>query len=68
MISSGALAHEVRIAELGIDALDVGVDLGDLLLQPRLLGRDVDDALERQRRDLAAHDAAAPSPAARLSA
>src|SRR5882724_3290823 len=42
---------EVGIAELGVDALDVGLDFVDFLFQPRLLRRDVDDALERERRD-----------------
>src|ERR1043165_9624826 len=51
----GRLAYEVRVAELGVDPFDVGVDLGDLLLEPRLLRRDIDDALERQRSDFAAY-------------
>src|SRR4249920_3249112 len=37
----GRAPHEVGIAELGVDPLDVGVDLAELLLEPRLLGCDV---------------------------
>src|SRR4051812_37089530 len=51
----GGFSDKVRIAKLSVDALDVRVGLGDLLLQPGLLGRDVDDALERQRRNFVAH-------------
>src|SRR5262245_47274343 len=35
----GRLAHELRIAKLRVDPLDVSVDLGNLLFEPRLLGR-----------------------------
>src|SRR5581483_5667520 len=48
--------EEFGIVELGIDPFDIGVDLGELLLQPRLLRREVDDPFERERGDLAAHD------------
>src|SRR5436190_22954778 len=41
----GRLADEIRIAELGVDAFDVGVDLGHFLFEPRLLRCHVDDAL-----------------------
>src|SRR5262245_54804165 len=46
---------EARIAELGVDPLYVGLGPGDLLLEPRALGGEIDHALERQRRHLAAH-------------
>ena len=47
---------EIRIAELGVDAGDVGGGARHLLFKPRLFGGEVDHALERQRRHLAAHD------------
>src|SRR5262249_35160314 len=47
---------EIGIGELGIDAGNVGFDPRHPLLQPRFLGGKIDPPLERQRRDLAAHD------------
>src|SRR5262245_65246087 len=47
---------EIGIGEFGIDAVDVGFDPRHLFLQPRFLGGKIDHALERQRRDLPAHD------------
>ncbi len=42
--------------ELGVDAADVGVGFLHFLGEPRALGGKIDDTLERQRGDLAAHD------------
>src|SRR5260370_4358096 len=47
---------EIGIGELGIDAGDIGFDARHLLLEPRFLSREIDHVLERQRRDLPAHD------------
>src|SRR6476469_2631047 len=44
--------HEAGIAELGVDALDVGFGLLQFLVQPHALGVEIDHALERQRGDL----------------
>ena len=52
----GRAAHEIRVVEFGVDLLHLALLLGDLLGQTPLLGADVDDAFQRQRRDDAAHD------------
>ena len=49
------IGDEFLVAELGIDALDVGVGLDQFLVEPGLFRREVDDAFQRQGRDLAAH-------------
>src|SRR5258705_9674295 len=51
----GRVGDEFLVIELGIDPLDVGVGLAQFLVEPRLLGRKVDHAFQRQSRDLAAH-------------
>src|SRR5262249_45290522 len=51
----GRAGKEIRVAELGIHPPDVGLDLAHFPFQPRALGREIDHALERQRRGLAAH-------------
>src|SRR5262249_25000334 len=48
--------EKIGLGELGIDALDVGVDLGHLFLQPCSFGCEIDDALERKCCHLSAHD------------
>ena len=48
--------EEIGIGELHVDLVDVAGELGALLVEARHLGLEVDDAFERQRRDLAAHD------------
>ena len=52
--SSGA-RDEIRIVELGIDARDVRIRLLHFLGEPRALGGEIDNVLERQRRHLPAH-------------
>src|SRR5882757_11117081 len=52
----GRAPDELGIGELGVDAGDVGLHPRQLFLQARFLGRDVDHALERQRRHLAPND------------
>jgi hypothetical protein len=52
----GRAAHEIGVAELRGDLGDVGVELLHLLSQTGLLGREVDDAFQRQRGGLAADD------------
>ena len=39
----GGARQEIGIGELGVDALDVGLDLQALLLEPRALSREIDD-------------------------
>src|SRR5262249_2973363 len=46
----------VSVAKLGVDAGDVGCNARHFLLQARFLGGKIDHPLERQRRDLPAHD------------
>src|SRR6478736_4895134 len=55
------IGDEFLVAELGVDALDVGVGLGDLLVEPNFFGREINHALERQRcaRALVSADASA---------
>src|SRR3954469_363160 len=48
--------EEIGVRELGVDLVDIGSELAALLVEARGLGAEVDDALERQRRDFAAHD------------
>src|SRR4029079_7547062 len=48
------IGDEFLVAELGVDALDVGVGLGDLLVEPNFFGREINHALERQRCGFAA--------------
>src|SRR4029077_8169016 len=52
----GSALDEVGIAELLLDAGDVGFSFRHFLFEPRALGHEVDDTLERQGRDLAAYD------------
>src|SRR5262249_55872734 len=47
---------EVGVAELGVDAGDVGCNARHFLLEARFLGGKIDHPLERQRRDFPAHD------------
>src|SRR5580704_10665171 len=47
---------EVVVAELRLDLGDFELRLCDLPIEARLLGREVDDARERQRDRLAAHN------------
>src|SRR5262249_1057655 len=47
---------EVGVAELGVDAGDVGCNARHFLLQARFLGGKIDHALARQRPYLPAHD------------
>src|SRR6516225_10607347 len=47
---------EVGVAELSVDAGDVGCNARHFLLQARFLGGKIDHPLERQRRDFPAHD------------
>ena len=54
--SSGARAMSWDCPSFGIDAGNVGVSLLHFLTEARTLGGDIDHALERQRRRLAAHD------------
>src|SRR5580704_2305893 len=49
------IGDELLIAKLGIDALDIGIGLGDFLVEPRPFGGEIDHPLERKRCDLAAH-------------
>src|SRR5215207_7907195 len=48
--------QEIGIGELHVDLVDVAGELGALLVEACHLGLELDDAFERQRRDLAAHD------------
>src|SRR5215208_8416837 len=48
--------EEIGVGELHVDLVDVAGELGALLVEACHLGLEVDDAFERQRRDLAAHD------------
>src|SRR4051794_23967350 len=52
----GCVGDELLVAELLVDALDVGLGLGDLFSKAGALGGEIDDALKRQRSHLAAHD------------
>src|SRR6266568_1973316 len=47
---------EVGVAELGVDAGDIGCNARHFLLEARFLGGKIDHPLERQRRDFPAHD------------
>jgi hypothetical protein len=47
---------KVRIAKLGVDARDIGVALRHLFGESGALGGKIDNALERQGSDIAAHD------------
>ena len=49
------IGDEFFVGKFRIDALDVGLGLGQFLVEPCFLRRKIDHALERQRRDLAAH-------------
>ena len=65
--SSGARFMKSGLPSLASTRLMSASALAIFLGEPRLLGRDVDDALERQRRDLAAHDELHRRPAAAAS-
>src|SRR4030081_397027 len=52
----GRAGDEIGVGELRIDAGNVGLHPRQFFLQPRSLGRNVDHALERQRRHLAANN------------
>src|SRR6476660_6370455 len=47
---------EVGVAELGVDAGDVGCNARHFLLEARFLGGEINHPLERQRRDFPAYD------------
>ena len=47
MTSSSALAMKPAIGEFGLDLLHLAFELADFLGEPRLLGRKVDHAFER---------------------
>jgi hypothetical protein len=49
----GCVGDKFFITKLGIDPLDVRIGLGELLVEPDLLGRKIDHALERQGGNLA---------------
>src|SRR5882672_8715092 len=42
------VGDELLVGEFGVDALDVGVGLGDFLVEPGLFGGEIDHALQRQ--------------------
>ena len=48
------IGDKLLVGELAVDTLDVGIGLGDFLVEPRPLGREIDDALQRECSDLAA--------------
>src|SRR3972149_11198945 len=45
----GRARKKIGVRQLGVDAGDVGPDLGHLLLEPRPLAGKIDDACQRQR-------------------
>src|SRR5262245_15797430 len=47
---------EVRVAEFGVDALDVGFRLCKLLIEPRFFSGQIDDALQRDRGNFTANE------------
>src|SRR5664279_5909891 len=47
------VGDEFLVAELGVDPLDVGLGFFQFLVEPRLLCRKIDHALQRQGRHLA---------------
>ncbi len=50
------VGDELLIRKFRIDPLDVGVRLGDLLAETRLLRGEIDHAFQRQRRDFVTND------------
>src|ERR1700733_12124189 len=52
----GGSGDEISVIQLGVDTRDIGIRLGHFLGQPRRLGGQIDDPLQRQRRNLAAND------------
>src|SRR5450631_2086902 len=55
------VGDEFLVAQLGVDALDVGIGLGQFLVEPRLLGNKIDHAFQGQGRDLAAYQQLHPA-------